>query len=256
MADSLIPITAGVGTSVDTRTEATNGNHRQVIVIGDPSTNAGVAPVDVTNGLAVQIVPALPAGTNAIGKLASNSGVTIGAVEIAAAQTLATITTVSTLTGGGIAHDSADSGNPIKVGAKAKATLSTNTLVAANDRTDLQSDLDAALIIRPHSALGDLTSGNASNTDGTSTSVLASGGAGIRHYITDVTIANTSATNIYVELKDNTTVKWTFPVPANGGVTHHFASPLAGTAATAWNFDPSAAATTVYCSVSGFKSLI
>lgn len=41
---------------------------------------------------------ALPAGTNAIGKLAANSGVTIGAVEIAAAQTLATVTTVSTVT--------------------------------------------------------------------------------------------------------------------------------------------------------------
>lgn len=41
---------------------------------------------------------ALPAGANAIGKLAANSGVTIGAVEISAAQTLATVTTVSTVT--------------------------------------------------------------------------------------------------------------------------------------------------------------
>lgn len=40
---------------------------------------------------------ALPAGTNAIGKLAANSGVTIGAVEIAASQTLSTVTTVSTV---------------------------------------------------------------------------------------------------------------------------------------------------------------
>src|SRR6185295_1939004 len=40
---------------------------------------------------------ALPAGTNAIGKLAANSGVTIGAVEIAAAQTLATVTNVATI---------------------------------------------------------------------------------------------------------------------------------------------------------------
>lgn len=39
----------------------------------------------------------LAAGTNGIGKLTSNSGVTIGAVELAAAQTLATVTTVSTL---------------------------------------------------------------------------------------------------------------------------------------------------------------
>lgn len=53
MADSAVAVTAGTGTNIDTRTEATNGNHRQVMVIGDPSTNAGVAPVDATNGLAV-----------------------------------------------------------------------------------------------------------------------------------------------------------------------------------------------------------
>lgn len=67
MADSAVAITAGSGTSIDTRTEGTNGNHRQVIVIGDPATNAGVAPVDVTNGLAVQVIPALPAGENVVG---------------------------------------------------------------------------------------------------------------------------------------------------------------------------------------------
>lgn len=55
MADTAIPITAGSGTNVDTRTEATNGNHRQVVVVGDPSTNAGVAPVDATSGLKVDL---------------------------------------------------------------------------------------------------------------------------------------------------------------------------------------------------------
>lgn len=83
MADSAIALTPGAGANVDTRTEATNGNHRQVVVIGDPATNAGVAPVDATNGLTVQMVAALPAGTNAIGKLAANSGVDIGNVDVA-----------------------------------------------------------------------------------------------------------------------------------------------------------------------------
>ncbi len=82
MADTAVAITAGTGTNIDTRTEGTNSNHRQVIVIGDPATNAGVAPVDVVNGLAVQVIPALPAGTNAIGKLAANSGVDIGDVDV------------------------------------------------------------------------------------------------------------------------------------------------------------------------------
>jgi len=55
MADTAVAITAGTGTSIDTRTEATNGNHRQVVVIGDPSTNAGVAPVDATAGVKVNL---------------------------------------------------------------------------------------------------------------------------------------------------------------------------------------------------------
>ena len=55
MADSAVAITAGSGTNIDTRTEATNSNHRQVVVLGDPSTNAGVAPVDATAGLKVDL---------------------------------------------------------------------------------------------------------------------------------------------------------------------------------------------------------
>jgi hypothetical protein len=82
MADTAIAITAGSGTNVDTRTEATNGNHRQVVVLGDPATNAGVAPVDATNGLSVTLTTAIPAGSAAIGKLAANSGVDIGDVDV------------------------------------------------------------------------------------------------------------------------------------------------------------------------------
>lgn len=56
MADTAIAINDRTGTSksIDVRTDATNGDLRQVVVIGDPATNAGVAPVDVTHGLAVQ----------------------------------------------------------------------------------------------------------------------------------------------------------------------------------------------------------
>lgn len=66
-----------------------------------PVTGSGTA----TGALRVELanngtgLVGLNAGTNGIGKLTANSGVTIGAVEIAAAQTLATVTTVSTLTG-------------------------------------------------------------------------------------------------------------------------------------------------------------
>lgn len=205
---------------------------------------------------------ALPAGTNAIGKLASNTGVTIGAVEIAASQTLSTVTTVSTvttcstLTGGGVAHDGVDSGNPHKIGAKATAALSTITKVAAADRTDLYAGVDGVQITRPHCNLEDIVTGNATNTDGTSTQCIAAQTGSIKTYLTSVILCNTSASNITVDIKDGTTIKVSLPLPANSGCIFNPPVPIPGTAATAWNFDPSAAASTVTCSMVGFKSLV
>jgi hypothetical protein len=82
MADSSVAVTAGAGTSIDTRTEATGGQHRQVVVLGDPSTNAGVAPIDATSGVKVNLGSdndvSLNTGTNTIGEI------TIGAATTAA----------------------------------------------------------------------------------------------------------------------------------------------------------------------------
>lgn len=181
------------------------------------------------------------------------------AVTLASAQTLATVTTVSTLTGGGIAHDSADSGNPHKIGAKAKSTLGGITLVSADDRTDLFADVDGVLLVREHAPLADNVSGVASITDGSSTSVIAAQGSGVKTYITDVTISNTSATAVTVDLRDGAagSVKWTFPVPANtAGVVHSFRRPLAFSANTAVCADPSASASTITVSLNGFKSKV
>ena len=79
MADTAIAITAGTGTNVDTRTESTNGNHRQVIVIGDPATNAGVAPVDETSGLKVD----LGADNDITGTVTANAGTNLNTSALA-----------------------------------------------------------------------------------------------------------------------------------------------------------------------------
>lgn len=269
MADSAVAITAGSGTNIDTRTEGTNSNHRQVIVIGDPSTNAGVAPVDATTGLAVNVaaIDGVDVGSGTGGS--ATPRVIIDSSQIAAAVTtsqtisagaqLVTLPTdVTVPTGGSVAHDSADSGNPVKVGAKAIASQHGLTLVAASDRTDVYTGLDGIIITRPHTNLESIVSGNASNTDGTSTQVVAaSGDASVKTYLTSVILTNTSSSNIYVEMKSGTTVKATIPLPANSGAIFNPPVPLPPNAANeAWNFDPSAATTTVYCSAIGFKSKI
>lgn len=86
MADSSVAITAGSGTQVDTRTEGTNSNHRQVVVIGDPATNAGVAPVDATNGLKVDASgTTLTVGSHAV-TLASGATAIAKAEDVASAD--------------------------------------------------------------------------------------------------------------------------------------------------------------------------
>jgi|SRR6185503_20091669 len=85
MADTAVAITAGSGTNVDTRTEGTNGNHRQVIVVGDPSTNDSVAAVKAASTAPVAADPALvvaisPNSVNANGQgTMANSAPTVPA---------------------------------------------------------------------------------------------------------------------------------------------------------------------------------
>ena len=215
-------------------------------------------------------IVALTTSTASIGKLAANStGVLIGQVELAASQTLSTVTTVSTVTtcstvttlsGGGVAHDGIDSGNPVKIGAKAVAALSTATMVAAADRTDATSDLDGALVVRPQFPLGDLLSERVTDTGGTSTAFANFGAtASTRNYITAISVYNSSATAGYVDFRDGTggSVLFTVAIPAGGGAVLGGDLPLFRTSAnTALAYDVSGALSTVYLSVSGFKSKV
>lgn len=254
--------------TIPVATNEIGGFHYQKMKIVDGTDASTVAlAVDATYGAAVDVKRGLHIKAEDAAHVSGDNGVMALVVRKDTAGTLAGTDgdyaplqvdasgSLRVVPVGGIAHDSADSGEPVKVGAKARATLSDVTLVAANDRTDLYADLDGVLLSRP-APHGDLVNGNATNTDGTSTQCIAAQGAGVKVALTDVTLCNTSATAITVDLKDGTTVKWSFPVPAGGGVVFAFRSPLVGTANTAWNFDPSAAATTITCSMSGYKTKV
>jgi hypothetical protein len=166
-------------------------------------------------------------------------------------------TTKGMKSAGDIAHDAVDAGAPQKIGGKATAGLSGETLVAAGDRTQFYGELDGASIARNACSLGDLVDGTNSNTDGTSTQVIAAAGAGIKQYLTRVSLSNTHAsTSVMVALKSGTTTKWRCNVPP-GGRELAFDPPLKPNAANeAWNFDPDAAVTTIECSMNGFKSKV
>jgi hypothetical protein len=235
---------------------ATSAN--QTAPQADPGLDAtkAFAVQGVTDGLAVPISAGslpLPSGAATEATLTTIGGYLDG-VE---GKLDTMITSLQILDDTEVAHDAAFTGESIAVGGKAVTALSGLTLVAANDKTNGYFDLDGAQHVR-EVALADLVSGVAAITDGSSTSVIASAGAGVRNYITDISIANTSATPVTVDIRDGTAgaVLWTGMAPAGGGLVKEFKSPLKGTAATAVAADPSAAASTVTVSLGGFKSKV
>lgn len=224
----------------------------QAIFGGALSWNAGTGP---TGGLGAwcRVSAAAPSTTGVI-----DDDVTIkwcdanGRLHITGDASMTAL-----IVGGAVAHDAVSSGNSVPIGGKADSSLSDNTPVATGDRTDAFFDLDGALITRPWAPLADLIQARTTNTDGASTSLIASAGASIFQYLTYCTFSNTSATAITIDLRDGTggSIVWSGPVPANTNGAHIiFPTPLKFSAATAIAFDGSAAASTITVACGGFKS--
>lgn len=164
---------------------------------------------------------------------------------------------------GDVAHDAADSGAPIKVGAKAETSPKGITLVADADRTDLYADADGVLMVKLNTSGADFISERVSNTDGASTAFSNfTAVAGTKNAITTLSVFRTDAgtTLIYVDFRDGTAgaVLYSLPIPAGGGVVVSGAGmPLFKTSADkALAFDVSAATTTVYISASGYQTKV
>lgn len=163
-------------------------------------------------------------------------------------------------TQGAVAHGTADAGNPVNLGATVETSLSGITVASDGQRTKLYAGADGVLIVRPHANLEDITRDRATNTDGASTAFageLAAAGAGIKHWLTWCTVANSSATAVTVDLRDGVagSVLWTVPAPANTNGAHvMFPTPIDFSANTAVAYDASAAATTITITCGGFKS--
>lgn len=162
---------------------------------------------------------------------------------------------------GDVAHDAADAGEPVKIGAKATAGQSGATMVAAGDRTDLAADIDGVQIVRPVS-LSDVLSEAISNTDGASTACSTFGAAsGKKNVITCIHIFRDDAgtTPIRVDFRDGTggSVIYRAVIPAGGGaVIGTGAAPIVKqpTANTALAYDVSAATSTVYINLTGYQT--
>lgn len=104
MADNVILNSGSGGESL--ATDEVSGAHYQRVKLihGDDGDNDG--DVSATNGLPTQVVAALPAGTNAIGKLAANDGIDIGDVDVTSQPArIRTTDTISAALASGVLMD-------------------------------------------------------------------------------------------------------------------------------------------------------
>lgn len=198
------------------------------------SGDVGVLAMTTSRELKVSLTTAVPAGTNAIGKLAANSGVDIGDVDVTSVPTdpfganadaasatgsisaklrfiastgipiTGTVTVGShavtnagtfAVQAGTAAHDAAVSGNPVRIAGRARS--SAYTAVASDDTADLISTLDGKQVVQPYSIPETTWSYAAASggiTNTTGVTAKAAAGAGVRNYITRAQIINGHAT--------------------------------------------------------------
>lgn len=168
---------------------------------------------------------------------------------------------VQSASAGDVAHDAADSGNPVKVGGKA-TNVEPSAVSATGDRANFITDMVGKQITLPYSNPENNVSGaiTSAMTGTTSTSLVAAPASGLRNYITQITVSNAHATvgtDIIIQDGSGGTTLYTIPAAAvYGGATLTF--PVALRQPTT--------ATAIYCanvttgastkvSASGFKGV-
>ena len=140
------------------------------------------------------------------------------------------------------------------LGVRAPATPVAATS-AAGDYGAFLVDAEGKTIISGGSAAPEQTKqARVDYTAITDLQLLPSAGAGLRNYITDLTVENTGAAAARFLLRDGTTTVWSATIPAGSTFTKVWETPLRLTAATIVNGQLGAAGT-VTVSVSGYAAV-
>ncbi len=253
--------------------------HNEGVVVVDPTTSTQVMAVDSSGNATVKVNAALPAGTNAIGKLAANTGVDIGDVDVTSLPDVdvndiskgtqtndvkVTLDSEAVVLGAGsaafgklaansgvdigdadvagrVAHDAGDSEVSIKIGGRADTTF--QTAVSDGDKVDALFDVYGQLRTRV-----DHANNWSYHSDGSSAltdqQVQAAPGAGLSVYITDIIFSTGAATacNIFFEEGASTILgPYYLEATAGRGLSIHFQTPKKCTANTAVTVTTSAA---------------
>ena len=155
---------------------------------------------------------------------------------------------------GDVAHDAADSGNPVKTGSKAvlfNSSAPPNAAAAENDRVNhIADEYGRQYVEITHPNYWDVSADYAGAQ--TNTTIKAAAGAGLSLYLTDIIISNGAvAGNITLLDGSGGTVLLELYPAITGGMTHSFRSPIKLTANTLLAIT-STTVTTHSVTVSGF----
>lgn len=199
-----------------------------IAAAGTDGTNARILKTDASGELQIDVLT-LPASTNTI--------------EVV----------------GDVAHDAAISGNPVRIGGR--ALTADYTAVAAGDVADLITTLLGKLVTIPFANPNNTwnyaaASGGIVNTTGVT--IKAAAGAGVRNYITCLSVINghaTTSTDVQIRDGASGTVIWRgFAQAAGGGVREVFSIPLRGTANTLLEVACGTTGAAVYVNVCGYTA--
>lgn len=196
MADNLNYNEPGAGPEV--ATDDVGGIHYQRFKL-DGGADGVSEPITGTIlfGLLVdvsRIQTALPAGNSVIGQVAITSG--------------------SVFIQGEIAHDAVDSGNPVKIGGIAASGEPTQ--VAISDRVNAWFDQFGRLVVAKNHPNPESPARTAL-TNTASTTGIVSPGPGLSIYITDMCGSNQGNSATTVDIKEGSTIKYSFMMASKGG---------------------------------------
>lgn len=157
------------------------------------------------------------------------------------------------------AHAAAISGNPVRMGGRART--SDITLVTNDQTVDAMMTVDGKQVMKPHAIRGATWSfvgaaGGITNT--TAVTLKAAGAAGVRNCLTGLQISNGHATvSTEVVVKDGAagTIIWRHWFQAAGGHAEPpFDVPLCGTAATLMEAVPITTGSAIYINAQGYTT--
>lgn len=207
--------------------------------------------VTAVNTGSVTIGAALPAGTNAIGKLAANSGVDIGDVDVTSVVPGTSATSL------GKAEDAAHSSGDTGVMALGVRNDSMADLAGTDGDYTALATTSSGRVQTTRTAHSNMVRGNATVTTTSDTSLIAAAGVGVKNYCTAIQVANSSSTNCVITIKDGSggSVLGYIAAPSNGGAIVYYDVPLVTSNNTALFFASNNAATTIFVSAQGYKAV-